>query len=148
MKCSASLAFNLFSPTCLINSIKQEHSCKILYFSSVLSKFSCIISINTVDSEATLETLQILIRWFCNHLGKHSALKLMHEIHRNKTLPSDLTEKSTLCNSKVYTAKYSTVKPVLSGLSEIDKTKVLKPCVSLMQVESIAACSSWTCIKQ
>ena len=27
----ASLAFYLFSPTCLINSIKHEHSCKILY---------------------------------------------------------------------------------------------------------------------
>ena len=31
IKCSASLTFYLFSPTCLINSIKHEHSCKILY---------------------------------------------------------------------------------------------------------------------
>ena len=31
IKCSASLAFYLFSPTRLINSIKHEHSCKILY---------------------------------------------------------------------------------------------------------------------
>ena len=31
IKCSASLAFYLFSPSCLINSIKHEHSCKILY---------------------------------------------------------------------------------------------------------------------
>ena len=30
-KCSASLAFSHFFPTCLINSIKHEHSCKILY---------------------------------------------------------------------------------------------------------------------
>ena len=31
IKCSASLAFYLFSSTHLINSIKHEHSCKILY---------------------------------------------------------------------------------------------------------------------
>ena len=34
-----------------------------------------------------------------------------------------------------------TVKPVLSGHSKIDKTKVLKTDGSLMQVESIAECS-------
>ena len=33
-KFSASLAFFLFFPTCLINSIKHEHSCKILYLQS------------------------------------------------------------------------------------------------------------------
>ena len=36
---------------------------------------------------------------------------------------------------------YSTVKPVLSRLSKIDKTKVLKTNGSLMKVESIAECS-------
>ena len=35
----------------------------------------------------------------------------------------------------------STVKPVLSGYSKIDKTKVLKTNGSLMKVESIAECS-------
>ena len=34
-----------------------------------------------------------------------------------------------------------TVKPVLSGHSKIDKTKVLKTNGSLMKVESIAECS-------
>ena len=34
-----------------------------------------------------------------------------------------------------------TLKPVLSGHSKIDKTKVLKTDGSLMQVESIAECS-------
>ena len=34
-----------------------------------------------------------------------------------------------------------TVKPVLSGHSKIDKTKVLKTNGSLMEVESIADCS-------
>ena len=34
MKCSASLAFYLFSPTRLINSIKHEHSCKVLFVTS------------------------------------------------------------------------------------------------------------------
>ena len=36
------------------------------------------------------------------------------------------------------------VKPVLSGHSKIDKTKVLKPCGSSMQDESIAECSPWS----
>ena len=35
----------------------------------------------------------------------------------------------------------NTVKPVLSGNSKIDKTKVLKTNDSLMKVESIAECS-------
>ena len=42
IKCSASLAFYLFSPTRLINSIKHEHSCKILYikcFKAVINPF-------------------------------------------------------------------------------------------------------------
>ena len=34
-----------------------------------------------------------------------------------------------------------TVKPVLSGHLKIGKTKVLKPCGSLMQVKSTAECS-------
>ena len=37
VKCSASIAFDLFSPTHSINSIKHENSCKIFYV--------CIISI-------------------------------------------------------------------------------------------------------
>ena len=48
-----------------------------------------------------------------------------------------------------------TVKPVLSGHSEIDKTKVLKTHYHLMHVKSIAECSKGehpeillTCIKQ
>ena len=36
-----------------------------------------------------------------------------------------------------------TVKPVLSGLSKIDKTKFLMTNGSLMEVESIAECSHW-----
>ena len=36
----------------------------------------------------------------------------------------------------------TTMKPVLSGHSKIDKTKVVKPCSSLMQVKSIAECST------
>ena len=34
------------------------------------------------------------------------------------------------------------VKPVLSSHSKIDKTKVLKPCGSLMQVKNTAECST------
>ena len=44
----------------------------------------------------------------------------------------------SICNNRC------TVKPVLSGLSQIYKKKVLKLCGSSMQVESIAECSPWT----
>ena len=45
MKCSASLAFYLFSPTRLINSIKHEHSCKILYLHRALCSIGSILCI-------------------------------------------------------------------------------------------------------
>ena len=41
----------------------------------------------------------------------------------------------------------STVKPVLSGPSKIDKTKVLMTNGSLMKVESIAECSPWSILQ-
>ena len=43
-----------------------------------------------------------------------------------------------LCMAKV---KSNTVKPVLSGHSKIDKTKILMTNGSLMKIESIAECS-------
>ena len=41
----------------------------------------------------------------------------------------------------------NTVKPVLSGHSKIDKTKVLMANVSLMKVECIAECSTWSILQ-
>ena len=42
---SASLIFYFFSSTHLINSIKHEHSCKILYFSlKILKCFTSVLS--------------------------------------------------------------------------------------------------------
>ena len=38
----------------------------------------------------------------------------------------------------------NTVKPVLSGHSKMDKTKVLMTNGSLMKVKSIAECSPWS----
>ena len=40
-----------------------------------------------------------------------------------------------------------TVKPVLSGHSKIDKTKILMMNGSLMKVESIAECSHWSILQ-
>ena len=42
---------------------------------------------------------------------------------------------------------YTTVKPVLSSHSKIDKTKVLMANGSLMKVESIAECSHWSVLQ-
>ena len=41
----------------------------------------------------------------------------------------------------------STVKPVLSGHSKVDKTKILMTNGSLMKVESIAECSPWSILQ-
>ena len=46
-------------------------------------------------------------------------------------------------DSMTDTHKTHTVKPVLSGHTKIDKTKVLKTNGSLMKFESIAECSPW-----
>ena len=43
-------------------------------------------------------------------------------------------------NETFYWKIIITVKPVLSSHSKLDKTKVLKPCGSSMQVQSIAEC--------
>ena len=44
----------------------------------------------------------------------------------------------------IISPKYCTVKPVLSGHSKIDKTKILMTNGGLMKVESIAECSPWS----
>ena len=61
----------------------------------------------------------------------------------------------THLNQQVSEFFKSTVKPVLSSHSNIDKTKVLKTDYGLMQVKSIAECSKGehsaillTCIKR
>ena len=45
---------------------------------------------------------------------------------------------------KILYAFLASVKPVLSGHSKIDKTKILMANDSLMKVASIAECSPWT----
>ena len=44
-------------------------------------------------------------------------------------------------------AHATTVKPVLSGLSKIDKTKILMTNGSFMKGESIAECSPWSILQ-
>ena len=51
--------------------------------------------------------------------------------------PDQLASYTVLC----------TVKPVLSGHSKIDKTKILMTNGSLMQVESIAESSPWSILQ-
>ena len=54
--CSASLAFYLFSPTRLINSIKHEHSCKILYlFGHMCLQSSVYLQVIEEDLEEAWE---------------------------------------------------------------------------------------------
>ena len=55
-------------------------------------------------------------------------------------MQSSMKASSIICN--IYT-----LKPVLSNHSKIDKTKVLKPYGSSMQVVSIAECSPWSILQ-
>ena len=63
IKCSASLTFDLFSPTLLINSIKNEHSCKVLYL------------INRVDIETASHQPYIVQYFFLKNLWYLNILK-------------------------------------------------------------------------
>ena len=45
------------------------------------------------------------------------------------------------------TIYWCTVKPVLSGHSKIDKTKILMANGSFIKVESIAECSTWSILQ-
>ena len=54
---------------------------------------------------------------------------------------TSLSSSTVTCNEQIYLKIEVTVKPVLSGHSELDKTNVLKTNGSLMKVESIAECS-------
>ena len=64
-----------------------------------------------------------------------------------KSISTKTTEKLIIEPSYLYILlHHNTLEPVLSGHSKTDKTKVLKPCGTLMQVKSAAILL--TCIKQ
>ena len=76
MKCLASLTFYLFSPTCLINSIKHEHSCKILYLQQW--KHSCkilyICNNGSIHVRSSISAIRGALMWDALYLqrGEHS----------------------------------------------------------------------------
>ena len=70
-------------------------------------------------------------------------------------IPSDANDPQGLMRRKEPNKQTNKTKPVLSGHSKIDKTKILMTKGSLMRVESIAellplehSAVLWTCIKQ
>ena len=83
------------------------------------------------------------------HQDFPSSLEFSNSAKRQKSIKATIkTSRTKILTKEVwYEAKTtgtdfnSTVKPVLSGHSKIDKTKVLKTDVSLMQVRCIAECS-------
>ena len=85
-KCSASLAFYLFSPTCLINSIKHEPSCKILYLVNLFSAFEWQVKIGksaqTSNYFFVKEVLSVFF-WFISNECKHEAIKSI-DLHKRK----------------------------------------------------------------
>ena len=73
IKCSASLAFYLFSSTRWINSIKHEHSCKILYKSQCGSSFS-LENLPSTAQTSLLSYWDLLECWFLAHLIRISEI--------------------------------------------------------------------------
>ena len=60
LKCSASLAFYLFSASRLMNSIQKEHSCKILYLMVVYFLVYPIKKDEVSDSQSIRESPETL----------------------------------------------------------------------------------------
>ena len=99
------LAFYLFSPTCLINSIKHEHSCKILYLNCLsdwakpyrgTSRYS-IIGVLICSNDCGLENrLLTLCRLdgFSSHTYSNNTYVIAHFVvqgdHRHNLLNYDV----------------------------------------------------------
>ena len=85
IKCSASLTFYPFSPTCLINSIKRKHSCKSFYISILNGKSNNIndLQLNVYDflfNDLPVQSYDI-------HQDKMNMnLKLFQEYHHSQTV--------------------------------------------------------------
>ena len=148
----AGLTFYLFSPTCSINSIKHERSCKILFIFKQIGVKSVSSSslIKIYPSTQDFGTSHIcanasnkgpcwardLIFGLSLHLGPNSVYgssKGSGKRAHSPLLLADVISTEILC-----TDLYAlfVLKPALSEHSKIDKTKD----GSLMQVESIAEC--------
>ena len=80
-----------------------------------------------------------MIRCCCDHSLFCRPCASVHDIRVQVSISSFIRQFVHL--SATALALHSTVKPVLSGHSKIDKTKVLKTDDSLMQVKCIAECS-------
>ena len=65
IKCSTSIAFYLFSPTRLINSIKYEHSCKILYLLYVYETYTHSGSVIKLTSSAVTRKEVFALEQIC-----------------------------------------------------------------------------------
>ena len=77
---------------------------------------------------------------------------IKHCFNNNRTNTENLTKvatseervKAQTASDKIY---YTTVKPVLTGYSKIDKSKVYKADGSLMQVKSVCRMLSWSILQ-
>ena len=80
IKCFASLAFYLFSPTSLIKSIKHEHSSKIQYVNSVLGDYppECDAAVLTTRKSENMENTCFTIPSKCTE--PVDSLPLRYEI--------------------------------------------------------------------
>ena len=76
IKCSASLAFYLFSPTRLINSIKHEHSCKILYLFDASHVYIFSRLLDVLEVVAPFKQFQKLREFMENKLPPGFPVKL------------------------------------------------------------------------
>ena len=68
IKCSASLAFYLFTPTRLINSIKNEHSYKILYVICSLIWILKIVLVSCISKPGACNFNSFSVEWVLPHI--------------------------------------------------------------------------------
>ena len=74
---------------------------------------------------------------------KHSTTEPLRSLNRHVQL--HVSHVSSVLETIIFVG--ITIKPVLSGLSKLDKTKVLMTNGSQMKVESIAECSPWSILQ-
>ena len=135
IKCSASLAFYHFFPNPFkINSIKHEHSCKILLHISLGHMYVTISKeMGLWISLLIMSVLLVLVRpsdlWWARVL-----------------VPLFYSESTNSTKQKVHVdSQYS--KTCLKQPLKKDKTNILITNGSLMKVESIAECSPWSILQ-
>ena len=126
---------------------RKSHVAAHFHFSSSESLvesliYSWRVMVQFVFTLKTITNMQILQA--ITNMQRRKTSNLTKNRREFPRLLLDEKEPEHICMQKPLR---NTVKPVLSGHSKIDKTKILMTNGSLMKVESIAECSPWSILQ-